>query len=337
MSKTTTQAEEPRWMRWAIALLMLPLALLALGVLTYAGGAGGELSPMRLGLGLAVGGAMVAWPVMLGIKRGGLLVALVAALLSIFYGAQRPAADRNWQENVSRAPRASIEGREVTIRDVRDFRYDEEGEVEEARWYDATYNLDEIQQAYFILTTFGGVPGVAHVMVSFEFSDERFVVLSAEARREEGESYDPLGGMFRQYELFYVAADERDALGLRTRVHKDPTWVIPMNAGPEKTAAFFVDMVQRLEALAKEPIWYHTVLNSCSSNLAAHYERINAVELPPDYRVLLPGFSEELIAELDLLPEGVSVAEARERFLINERALAAPLDANFSRAIRSTP
>ncbi|TXD31620.1 DUF4105 domain-containing protein [Lujinxingia vulgaris] len=337
MSETTPHDEGPRWLRWAVTVAMLPAALLAAALLTYAGGVGGELNPMRLGLGLAVMVAMLAWPVMLGVKRGGLLVALVAALVGVFFIAQRPATERDWQENVSRAPRATIEGREVTLRHVRDFRYSEDGEVEEARWYDATYNLDQMKQAYFVLTTFGGVPGVAHVMVSFEFEDGRFVVLSAEARREVGESYDPIGGMFRQYELFYVAADERDALGLRTRVHKDPTWVIPMNAGPEKTAAFFVDMVERMEALATEPGWYHTVLNSCSSNLAAHYERINAVELPPDYRVLLPGFSEELIAELDLLPEGMSVAQARERYLINERALAAPLDANFSEAIRSTP
>ncbi|RVU48470.1 DUF4105 domain-containing protein [Lujinxingia sediminis] len=337
MSNATTHDDGPRWLRWVMALVMLPAALLAAALLTYVGGVGGELSPMRLGLGLAVLVAMVVWPVTPGIKRGGLLAALLAVLIGVFFIAQRPAAERDWQENVSRSPRATIEGREVTLRHVRDFRYDEEGEVEEARWYDATYNLDAMKQAYFILTTFGGVPGVAHVMVSFEFEDDRFVVLSAEARREEGESYDPIGGMFRQYELFYVAADERDALGLRTYVHKDPTWVIPMNAGPEKTAEFFVDMVERMEALATQPSWYHTVLNSCSSNLAAHYERINAVELPPDYRVLLPGFSEELIAELDLLPEGMSVAQARERFLINERALAAPLDANFSKAIRSTP
>ncbi|RAL25224.1 hypothetical protein DL240_03160 [Lujinxingia litoralis] len=321
-------------MRVAVALLMVPAAVVVLGVLTYGGGQGGELSPMRLGMGLAVGCALVAWPVLLGVRRGGLLSLLVLTLAGLFLGAQRPSHERDWQQNVSRLPRATVEGRDVTLHNVRDFRYDAEGEVLQARWYDATYNLDEIERAYFVLTTFGGVPGVAHVMVSFEFADERFVVLSAEARREEEERYDPLGGMFRQYELFYVVADERDALGLRTQTHKDPTWVIPMNAGPEKTAEFFVNMVERLEHLAGEPQWYHTVLNSCSSNLATHYERINQVSLPPDYRVLLPGFSEELIAELDLLPEGMTPEQARERFQINAVAESAPLNESFSWVIR---
>ncbi len=40
--------------------------------------------------------------------------------------------------------------------------------------------------------------------------------MSIETRKEKGESYSTLAGFFRQYELYYVVADERDVIGVRT-------------------------------------------------------------------------------------------------------------------------
>ena len=52
-------------------------------------------------------------------------------------------------------------------------------------------------------------------MASFGFQDGRFLAFSGETRKEEGESYSTLGGFFRQYELIYIAAEERDIIRLR--------------------------------------------------------------------------------------------------------------------------
>jgi hypothetical protein len=41
--------------------------------------------------------------------------------------------------------------------------------------------------------------------------------MSIEQRRAIGQSYSTLRGFFRQYELIYLVADERDAVRLRRR------------------------------------------------------------------------------------------------------------------------
>jgi len=43
-----------------------------------------------------------------------------------------------------------------------------------------------------------------------------------EARKELNEDYSTIKGFFRQYELTYIVADERDVIRLRTNYRKNP-------------------------------------------------------------------------------------------------------------------
>ncbi|QED27850.1 DUF4105 domain-containing protein [Microvenator marinus] len=314
-------------------LLTLPLGALVGLTVTYTGALGGPLILWRAGLGALLGLVIVAAPFVFGRKQSVSLILSIAASVGFFWATHEPSNQRQWSPIASKTAYAEIEGSKVHLKNVRNFRHHEDGTAEQA-WYDATYDVSEIEQGYFVMTTFGGIEGLAHVMVSFKFKGERYVVMSVEIRREVGEEYHPVGGMFRQFELYYVVADERDALALRTHVHKDPTWLIPMNAGPEKTGEFFMDMVRRANELHTEPQWYNSITSSCASNLADHYEVINNVSLPPDYRILLPGFSGEILAELDLLPEGMSVEDAMASFRVDEKARALELDDHWSTRIR---
>lgn len=316
-----------------ILAVLLPLAVFDALIVTYVGAMGGDVIVWRAILGVVLGLIIVIAP-LIDYNRGIAVSAIISLAVTLFWAAQRPSNDREWAELASRTAWAEIDGTKVHFKNVRNFRYADDG-TPQPDWYDATYDVAEIEEGYFLLTTFGGIEGLAHVMVSFRFKGERYLVMSVEIRREKGEEYHPIGGAFRQFELFYVVADERDALALRTHIHKDPTWVIPMNAGPQKTGEFFLDMVQRANSLHTTPEWYNSVTSSCASNLAKHYEVINQVYLPPDYRILLPGFSGELLAELDLLPEGMSVDEAMASFRVDERARTLPLDDDFSRKLRN--
>ena len=62
---------------------------------------------------------------------------------------------------------------------------------------------------------------IAHIMVSFGFAGKDYLAVSIETRKEKGESYSTLAGFFRQYELYYVVADERDVV--RRANHVSPT------------------------------------------------------------------------------------------------------------------
>ena len=57
---------------------------------------------------------------------------------------------------------------------------------------------------YYIVEPFGDWEGAAHTFFSFEFEDNQFVSISVEIRKEQGEDFSALKGLFKQYELRLV-------------------------------------------------------------------------------------------------------------------------------------
>ncbi len=305
-------------------------AALALA-LTGAGPEGPHRVRALLALVLAAA-AVAVWR--RGSRRGA--VAVVAVGCGAVYGwmqTVRPAVERDWAPDLARAAWAEVDGPRVTVHDARDFRYRSTSEWD-AAWFTATYDARELTGAWFIVEPFSGFWGAAHTMVSFGFADGRYLTFSVEVRREQGETFSALGGLFRQFELVYVVGDERDLIQLRSNHRKDDVYLYPVDASKERIAAFFLDMVARMNALRERPEFYNSLTNNCTTNLVAHLEKVAAVDVPYDHRTLLPAFSDELAHELDLIDNTEPLEVARARHHINARALAAQGQDDFSRRIR---
>jgi predicted secreted protein len=270
------------------------------------------------------------------LRRILLAVAAAAVLVVVAWRAiPVPSNQRDWIVPHSRLPAVEIAGSNVTIRGVRNFRYDAAGTVTRAVWEDPTYDLEHLTTAWLGVSPFGTVPGAGHVFVSFGFDDGRHVAISVEARREAGEDYGVISGLFRAFELIYVIGDERDVVALRTNVWQDDVYLYPVRAAAADLRAAFLDMVVRAGALNAQPEFYDTIGNSCSSNLARHVNRIAPGRVPPSYKVLFAAFSDELAHDLGLLDVEGGLAAARERFHVNARA-AGDVDAgDFSARIRA--
>lgn len=246
----------------------------------------------------------------------------------------KPSLTRDWAPDLVRAARAEVDGSRVTIHDVRDFRYRSTTDWDTA-WYDATYDTRQLSRAWFIVEPFSGFEGAAHTMVSFGFDDGRFVTFSVEIRREKGETFSAVGGLFRQFEIVYVVGDERDLVQLRSNHRKDTVYLYPVRASKERIVAFFEDMVARMNALQAKPEFYNSITNNCTTNLVRHFEKVAGMDVPYDRRTLLPAYSDELAYALGLIDTDVPLAQVRERYRINERALAANGQDDFSLRIRN--
>jgi Domain of unknown function (DUF4105) len=61
--------------------------------------------------------------------------------------------------------------------------------------------------------------------MSWGFEGDQYLAISIETRKEKGEAYSALRGFFRQYELIYVVADERDVVRLRTNYRGEEVYV----------------------------------------------------------------------------------------------------------------
>ncbi len=322
------------------ALRILGIALLglaqvwAVAAILLGGGGPSDPSPLRIALAvthvaLVIGAALRA-PPLAGIGTAAAMVVLVAG----WYSTIAPSHDRNWSEDQSRLPHPEIHGNILQVADLRDFRYRSETDWD-ARWRDATYDLDQLVRGWYVVEHFAEFEGAAHAMATFEFSNGEFLAVSVEIRKEQGEGYSPLRGLFRQYELMYVIADERDALQLRTnyRPHSD-LYLYEVTAGPEATRAFLVSMMERAAEIAAEPTFYNSMVDTCASNLAAHLVQVSDESVfPLDHRLLLPGYSHQLAWDLGLLGEA-PLAELKLAARTRPRADAARDRDDYSLRIR---
>ena len=131
-----------------------------------------------------------------------------------------PRQDRDWAPEYAKPAYATINGDLVTVHNIRNFDYRTETDFT-PRYYDKTFDLRKLDSADIIASYWMG-DAIAHIFVSFGFDDKDFLAISVETRRERTESYSSIAGFFKQYELFYVVADERDLIRVWTNYRKDP-------------------------------------------------------------------------------------------------------------------
>jgi hypothetical protein len=266
-----------------------------------------------------------------------LLAAVAAALiaLGVAAAALRPSHDRVWLTAQAILPRISFAGDSAHILDVRDFRYGVDGTVTPG-YRNESYDLSLAEKVWFVLVPFDeGWRGPAHAFLTFGFRDGRYLSVSIEARREEGEEYSVWKGLLRRYELMYVLGTEEDLIGLRTVVWDDPTYLYPVRATPDQASALLEGLLRRAQQVHDNPEFYNTIGNNCTTNLIDQINRIASRKIRFGREVLLPGYSDELAHRMGLLDTDLGLAEARLRFRINDRARESYPDPNFSERIRS--
>jgi hypothetical protein len=262
---------------------------------------------------------------------GALLLVICALPLGLITSV--PRTDRAYVSEQEILPAVRLLGRQLLIRHARSFRYQPDGKANPG-YFNAAYDLDSVRRVWFGLSPFGSWQGPAHAFLSFEFADGRFLAISVEARKEEGESYSPWRGLLRGYELMYVVADEVDVIGLRSVVYRDPVYLYPGRATPAQAAQLLQVLLLRAEELRSAPEYYNTLTNNCATNLAAAVNGISPGRVPWNHALLLPGFSDEFAYELGLLALDRPPAAVRERYRVDEVARRTYSAPGFSLALR---
>ena len=242
-----------------------------------------------------------------------------------------PSNTRDWQPDVARLPSAVIEGNRVTIRNVRNFAYPSPTAVVE-RWETRSYDLDKIVGFDMFLSTWGA-PGIAHTISSWEFSDGQHLAISIETRKEKGEEYSALLGFFRQFELYYVVADERDVIGVRAGPRKEDLHLYRLRGSPAFARALLLDYLAEVNQLDRAPRWYNALTHNCTTQIRHHVDQI-APGNPFDWRILANGYLDRLGYERGQINTSMPFEEVKRRSDITARARAADDREDFSKLIR---
>jgi hypothetical protein len=259
----------------------------------------------------------------------------VFSLVLIWWLTIPPSNNRTWQPDLAILPWAEIAGDKVTIHNIRNCDYRTETDFT-VRHYDKTFDLAKLKNVDFFLVYWGS-PSIAHTMMSFNFEGQGHVAFSIETRKEKGEDYSTIKGFFRQYEIIYVIADERDLVRLRTNYREkgkgEDVYLYQLNASPEVASKVFLHYLEEVNRLKDKPEWYNALTSNCTTSIRQHTKPFNP-NARLDWRMIVNGYIDEMIYERGAVDRSLTFAELKKRSYINPKAQAANTDPNFSQRIR---
>lgn len=245
-----------------------------------------------------------------------MFISIGLVVLFLLFAIKSPVNQANWQAQFQVLPNISMDGDLVTIKNVRDFRYSDDGEIAQVRYLDQDYKLSEFKQAWFGLSHFSA-NGLAHAFMSFEFSGDRFLAVSIEARLEKKQAYSPIKGLFRTYTKTIVLATEQDVIGLRSHIRGEPVYLYKLDVPELYTKPLFLNFLREAQVLTKQPTFYNTLIDNCMTGLLAQSDQFRNISSWLDYRIMLPGYSDEIAYDLGFIDNSESLENVRDKALVN--------------------
>ena len=330
--------------RYGVAILIVAFRVLVTLVILGSTAWGSGLLLFRLSGTMAtvaaIGFGIAGLAGAIGIWSGALRLPLSYAVLFLgllgWWNGMAPSHDRVWIPELARLPQIAREGEAITVTNVRDFRWRSETDYDQ-RWETRSYDLSKIAGADLFLSYWSG-EAIAHLLVSFTFTDQPPLTFSIEVRREQGEEWSALAGFFRSYEMAYVAADERDIVGLRTHARKEDVRLFRLAASPAQARDMLLAYARDVNRLSLKPRWYNTLTTNCTTVV---YHLVGSVapgwkfSLPLDPRVLLSGYLPGYLHRIGAVRTDIPLDDLVRQGRISERARTISLDdPDFSKKIR---
>ena len=263
--------------------------------------------------------------------RSKLGVVIAVVMVAAWWLTIKPTEDRNWQPDVARTGWAEVDGDTVTLHEVRNCDYRTETDFT-PRWETRTVQLSKIE-GVDVAVNYWGSPWIAHPIVSFRFSDAPPITFSIEARKVVGQNYSTLASLYRQAQLIYIPADERDTIRLRAVFRGEDVYLYRTLVPPEGARERFLEYIRSLNDLHARPRWYNVLTTNCTTTIRQQHPE--AERLPWDWRILLNGKGDEMMYDRHMVATGgLSFPELKSRSWINYLAVPASNDPDFWKRIR---
>lgn len=327
--------QPPKTQRWrrivggvrrGVALGLIAVAAMCLGIMA----GGGVWWPIFVAWGVAAGLVVWRWATWWP-ERGAL------ALWVVVFGwllIRSPSHHGDWRVDISVLPVVTIEGDHVQIHSLRNFERHADGTFT-PHWEERTYTLSKLQGVDMIVEPFALTELVAHTMLSFDFGDEGRLVLSIEARMENGEQYGPVAGALRQFELGYFFMDERDALCVRGAKPGQALYAYPIHAEPAHVQEVFRRVAAESNQILNEPRWYHIIYDNCTTVWVRAVQHVRGEPFRLHRDIVLNGRIARGLHGVGVIDTDLPFEQARATFRIDEAVREHFDDPDFSNAIRT--
>jgi hypothetical protein len=264
--------------------------------------------------------------------KGVFFLGLLAFGVWLFF--QKASHDRAWEVGQEKLAHFVFDGDNFEIRNYRNFDWEKNTEGKASLVMDSCsvenelskkgicyearkYKLSDIETVNVIISHFDDFEGLAHIFISFVMKEGENIVMSMETRRELGEEFSPWLGMMRQFEIIYVVGSESDIIGLRTRVRGERVYVYPTIANEDKAQKLFLSLAKEVNAIYENPKMYHTLTSNCTNEITRRVEEISTLDFPLTWKTVLPGYFDEILHEMKVIPADKSFEEIKAQYKVD--------------------
>jgi len=262
-----------------------------------------------------------------------LLIAAFIVFVTVILVVRTPSHDRDWEVGQEELPHIVFgDSSMFTIENLRDFTWTGPFEAE-VNYVEDSFDLNNMNGVDVIISHFSDFEGLAHIFLSFGFTDGRHVSISLESRREKGEKFSPYWGLLDQFEMLYVVATDRDLIGLRTGHRNERVYIYPTVATPEQAQELFVRLAENINSIYNKPVMYNTLVHNCTNEITREVEKMTELDFPLTYKSLLPGYFDEVLYDMGVIDTSKPLEEVRAASLVNNE-LVDESSENFSVHVR---
>ena len=162
---------------------------------------------------------------------------------------------------------------------------------------------------------------MGHPVLVFDFGSDGRICMSIEARFQKAQQYSVLRSLYRQYEIIFVAADERDIILRRTKHSRgQEAYLYRLNTSIEELRLVFLDYIGAINRLYQTPQWYHVVWANCTTS----FYHLPSTRWRYDWRVIANGRLDETLYKAGRLDRTLPFPELRRSAYLNDIANQAP-------------
>jgi hypothetical protein len=262
-----------------------------------------------------------------------IVLALVVIAWITFVALTDASHDRTWELGQEELPLFTVQGDRLRVDHFRNFRWTGETAAD-IRYETRDYDLRTLSSLDVFISHFDEFEGLAHIFLSFGFADGGKLVVSLESRREVGEEFSPLLGLFRQYEIIYVVGSESDIVGVRTGPRSERVYRYPTVATAAQARALLEALGRDINAVADTPRFYNTLLHNCTNELTRRVEDISTARFPLTWKTLLPGYFDAVLYDMGLIPSSGTFEETKAIYRVENSAVD-PASESYSRDLRA--
>ncbi len=256
-------------------------------------------------------------------------------LFCVWFVLQAPSLSRDWEEGYVQMPSAEINGNRVVISGIRDFYRDKDGNNHH-NWKTETFDLNMLEGVDFVVSHFSDFQGAAHTFLTFRFSDGKYLPISAEIRREKGDEFSALKGLFQQFEITYLVGTERDIIGSRIGYRNEDVYLYPTTADKKQTRQMLLLLLKKINYLSENPEFYNTLTNNCTNVVVGVAEDVIGKNIWWSFSHFFVGYSDKKAYELGFFDTHDSFEDFKEKQRISGRGIS-QWDKDLSEKIRALP